>query len=233
MLLSIYCYSLSGYPYPSTLSGVMEQLDAACEHWHIFASHAQPPHIIKAYDQKRWPEFFITELEEPTVVCDESSDLLILLFCSVQMFVWSFLYKTYGEDLPFDWIVKVDSDSFIRPSTFEKLFALHDPSKPVLLSMGGDSGYGDGVTADGYFIAWSHEASKRLFSTKDGSRKRNRRLQLCMSVLSGHNEDGDETEYKRLGITKRKRDPGICQELLGLQYAYPMVCVDVMIVLCC
>ena len=149
------------------------------------------------------------------------------------MFVWSFLFKKYGKDLPFDWVVKVDSDSFIRPSTFEKLFALHNPSKSVVLSMGGNSGYGDGVTADGYFIAWSKEASKRLFSTRGSARKRKRRLQLCMSVLSGHNEDGDEDEYKRLGIKKIERDPGICQEMLGLQYAYPMVCAGVIMIICC
>ena len=51
----IFCYTLAGYPYPTTLPMVMNALALGCDHWQAFSSHASLPNITKVYDQVNYP----------------------------------------------------------------------------------------------------------------------------------------------------------------------------------
>jgi hypothetical protein len=52
----IFCYTLAGYPYPTTLPMVMNALALGCDQWQAFSSHASLPNITKVYDQVNyWP----------------------------------------------------------------------------------------------------------------------------------------------------------------------------------
>jgi hypothetical protein len=42
----------------------------------------------------------------------------------------------------FDWIVKIDTDTFLRPSSFKRMLQAYDPHRPTVLSVGGKYGNG-------------------------------------------------------------------------------------------
>lgn len=77
--------------------------------------------------------------------------------------MWNHLVSQKRE-LQYDFIVKVDDDSYVRPSTFRKMFSRYDPSIPYVLSMGGkyglegEDGEGSGPGSEGYFVGLSREA---------------------------------------------------------------------------
>ena len=102
----------------------MKQLDAACDRWNVFTDRADEPYIIKAYDAVEWGNYWQDYMATPIQV------------------VYRHIFRTYGgprmKAFPFDWVVKVDDDSFVRPSTFRKLFKHHDPDKSILLGGGGE-----------------------------------------------------------------------------------------------
>ena len=78
----------------------------------------------------------------------------------------------------FDWIVKIDTDIFLRPSSFKRMLQAYDPHRPTVLSVGGK--YGNGAEGgekrephvtgtEGFFCASSKAAVELTIEGAIGS----------------------------------------------------------------
>jgi len=154
--LKIFCYALvidpSLHQEDLLLSWAKRDFARACDGWALYSTGTDPSKgIIKAYPQTRPNEEFFTR--EDTFLG-----------------VWRNHIKDKIGD--FDFFVKLDSDTVVRPSVFRQMFLQHDFAQPVILSVtechpehqrhhGGDH-----PCVDGYFVAVSREAAQRILSLR-------------------------------------------------------------------
>jgi hypothetical protein len=123
---------------------------------------------------------------------------------------WRHLFSKYHGN-PFDWVIKLDYDSFVRPSTFRELFLRYETEEPLVLSAD------DGIS-DGYFVAVNSKAAQLILPEGGWLGKkqvRNISKVNCMIPLSGHNNDGG----KRDDSEQQGHD---CAERLGVKVRYPV-----------
>jgi hypothetical protein len=93
----IFCYTIAGYPYPDTLPMVMNALSLGCDRWHTFSWRNLP---IKETFLLFW------------------ASVMHAIKCA-SFHVISTISSKYNMQLPFDWVVKVNTDSFVQPSMAE------------------------------------------------------------------------------------------------------------------
>lgn len=158
---ALFCYALVRTPNEPT--GVMlgKQLAAACDGWALFSNEADPANnIIKAFDSSVLIQAYNHQMRE--MVVDG---------------VWKYLSQAGTLD-EYEWVLKLDSDAFVRPTMLRKAFqALHTSCSRHVASVADDEdrGYIDGpfvaIRADVALgiksLGWPHE---------------------CDHVLSGHDQ---------------------------------------------
>merc|ERR1711934_191152 len=111
---SLFCYTLTGYPYPETLPALVDSFRKACDGWAVFSSRddASIP-ATKVYDQSKWDHHFYTFFREP------------------MREIWS---KLLSPNAPrtYDFYLKVDTDTFVNACSLRLLFDQHDPTKNIV-----------------------------------------------------------------------------------------------------
>eukprot|EP00747_Dinoflagellata_sp_TGD_P032085 gnl/TRDRNA2_/TRDRNA2_135720_c0_seq1.p1 gnl/TRDRNA2_/TRDRNA2_135720_c0~~gnl/TRDRNA2_/TRDRNA2_135720_c0_seq1.p1 ORF type:complete len:333 (-),score=44.47 gnl/TRDRNA2_/TRDRNA2_135720_c0_seq1:217-1215(-) len=170
-----FCYSLVRKPIEPTVPFLAKQLAAACDGWALFGVEAHPElNIIAAFSEE-----------------DNEKGQHGMLHEMVVRGVYGIIHERYGID-KFSWIVKLDSDSFVRPSAFKTYFQHLDSSKVnTAVSVG------DGIDGlDGMFVALPTHVMHRLYLFGKHSVD-------CDVIASGTNvleSDPNEACRRQLGL---------------------------------
>jgi hypothetical protein len=168
-------------PKSETLPLFMRQLQLACDEYTIFAPFSFLPHIHKAYDPKDW--LAISATSEQRILRD----------------VLKRVVSKEGKAL-FDYVVKLDTDSYLRPSTFRQMLQRYDAAKPTVLSIGGQ--YGDlnkyDESTDGYFVALTRGVLERISSIQRFSAQRG-----CVEQSWCRQERAMEDRMSKAGIASK------------------------------
>lgn len=109
---ALFCYALVGRtPLESTAALLAKQLSAACDGWKLFGHTDDPAkNVTKAFSKRDFYKGW-----QPLHGMRET----------VTNGVWKYLVNSGALD-EYEWFLKVDSDTFVRPSTLRKSFrALH------------------------------------------------------------------------------------------------------------
>ena len=179
--LSICCYMLTEFPFKDYIRSQLRSLNLACDKVLVFSSEnvanllgnssTDPPlSSIKVYNQSNWLE--------RNWYANMGSALTTILNILLQEDKNETFTTTY------DVYVKVDSDTWVHPSYFRRLF---DPyamrlRNEVLSLTVGDDFYGSDSKFDGYFNAHSRKALLYL------SPWISRQSCLALEILGGHRE---------------------------------------------
>eukprot|EP00037_Helgoeca_nana_P026165 m.293922 g.293922 ORF g.293922 m.293922 type:complete len:452 (-) comp27150_c0_seq1:300-1655(-) len=127
-----------------------DRVAAACTHWQVFSDHDAPPHITKIFDgPDDWHRSWASQQWDAVSAA------------------WEHAGSAYPDEPPFDWVIKLDSDTVIRPATFWMLFDGHDPAAPLVLSMTDTAcelSQQSPAFTDAWFVAVSRGAGARIFS---------------------------------------------------------------------
>jgi hypothetical protein len=176
----------------------------ACTHWQVFGDLSAPPNVTRVFHAATdWNRSWVQHMW-PGVSA-----------------AWNHVRTAYPTEPPFDWVVKLDLDTYVRPSAFWQLFAGHNPAHPIMLSAGDTACWLHQEVlsqGDGWFVAVSREASDRIFAPAtsrwpwqaappiketvlrgaEGVHTRHTNVAAgCPVLLSGH---GEETDNRGLAI---------------------------------
>eukprot|EP00747_Dinoflagellata_sp_TGD_P169731 gnl/TRDRNA2_/TRDRNA2_199509_c0_seq1.p1 gnl/TRDRNA2_/TRDRNA2_199509_c0~~gnl/TRDRNA2_/TRDRNA2_199509_c0_seq1.p1 ORF type:complete len:297 (-),score=35.11 gnl/TRDRNA2_/TRDRNA2_199509_c0_seq1:55-945(-) len=164
------CYAMVRSPPEDTTSLLFKQLNAACDRSMLFShDDVLALQITKAYSKE----------EEVTDVRKGSMHHMILG-------IFGHLSKM-GILQRAKWIVKVDSDSFVRPSFLRA--ALQQYETPDFRSV---VSVGNADTPDGFFVAVPRSIAVSLY-------KDLKRSNRCSALMSGHNNNNTFNEYSASG----------------------------------
>jgi len=156
----LFCYALvRTQPTDESLPGLALSLAKSCDGWALFGSeNSTDPPVMSAYRPTRAGEAFF----------DRNDTFLSIWSSHISPMLSSRLAGSHADD-SYDFFVKVDSDSFLRPAAFRHLFAPYDSRRPLVLSVGrcgepgeARSGPDSGSCTDGFFTAVSREAARRI-----------------------------------------------------------------------
>jgi hypothetical protein len=152
--IKTYCYTQTGdKSLTKQLSRFVKQLAAACDAYSVFAKFEDKEHhIVHAYRFSDWEAIKLT-----------SSQRMVRL-------AFKEAVSNSGKS-KFDWIVKIDTDTFLRPSSFRRMLQAYDPQRPTVLSVSGK--YGNGAEqgekrepyitgTEGFFCASSKAAAELI-----------------------------------------------------------------------
>jgi hypothetical protein len=187
----LYCYAFLRVPLPAVTELLGRQLDQSCDEWDLFSSESNPGlRVTKLYEQPDFDHDWNFTMRGPVIAA------------------WRHLLSKYNGN-PFDWMIKLDYDSFVRPSTFRGLFLQYDTEKPLILSA-------DDGTSDGYFAAVNSNAAQLFLPEVGMLGKKQIPISTvnCMIPLSGHSNNDRDTDYG----DKKGHD---CSERLGVKVKYP------------
>lgn len=183
----IFCYALVTDPPEEYAALFARQLEKACDGWQLFSSFSDKELNIKqAY----------TKAEEADAIERQMHEMVIAG-------AWKEMAKArvLGN---YSFIVKLDPDEFVRPSTLRKSFARYPHDFNSIVSTGdNDSG---GTIVDGFLVAVPHAIIGKLY--KFGKQSR-----LCDTIASGHNEEVPSAEDPTPGDFD---NPKPCVEELGM-----------------
>jgi len=170
---TIFCYTLTGWPPPATLAPLIESLRESCDGFAVYGSrNNESMNMSKVYEQSEWQKHFDSFFREPMEV------------------IWSRLLSQTAQ--PYNYYVKVDTDSYVRPCAMRRLFEGRTESDMVVLSTsdnkiqkGQSRKYGTGTVFDGFFVAHSRLAATKMYQLMMAGK------QCGAVVLSGHDESPD------------------------------------------
>lgn len=163
----IFCYALARTPPEETVPLWKQAASAACDGSALFGHEANASlGIIRAYTQEQEQQGWMHQQEDMTVHG-----------------AWRHLAET-GELWKYAWIVKTDTDSYIRPSALRSSLLSHDQSKFGVVSCGGIGG----TVAEGWFIALNAATIDSLYdATHPSGSHFSCRPDQMYEVISGHN----------------------------------------------
>jgi hypothetical protein len=195
----------------------------ACTHWQVFSDVSAPPNITRVFHAAAdWNRSWVQHMWPPVSAA------------------WNHVRTTYPTEPPFDWVVKLDLDTYIRPSAFWQLFAGHSSANPLVLSAGDSHCWlhqeSPGET-DGWFVAVSREAADRIFGPRpvwaareaaifgsDAVSKLTDSIALgCPALLSGHAETTN-SQQRTISGTSIVFEPDItgCMQVHGIRAVAPL-----------
>jgi len=189
---TLFCYAQVRTPCEELCEMLATQLNAGCDGWALFGdTDNEDKHVTKVYSKAVIPHALAHQMRE-----------------MITQGVWKHLDESGALD-KYEWFLKVDEDSFVRPSTLRKTFkALYPSSGPDSLISSHHNGAviseGKNTPVEGFFVGlrvdavlaikamgWPHE---------------------CDEVLSGHNDSPDNDPgnpepdvndcFNRLGINR-------------------------------
>lgn len=164
----LYCYAFLRSPLPPVTALLGHQLSKSCDDWDLFSSESNRDlRVTKLYNQSDFDRDWKLTMRGPVVAA------------------WKHLLEKYDGN-PFDWVIKLDYDSFVRPSTFRDMFARYTTEEPLILSA--DEDY-----TDGFFDAVNSKAAKAVLPEAGVLGTRHAldfTMVNCTIILSGHNNDG-------------------------------------------
>lgn len=156
--LKIFCYSLvlapTNHPdiHSEDLIGFQKNIAHGCDGWALYSTSAnQNLSVTKAFPETKSNENFFNRNDTFLHVWKEHIN-----------------QKLYD----FDFFVKLDADVVVRPAAFRQMFTQHDiDRKPMVLSVSDchpahPETPSEHVCVDGYFVAVSQVAAKRILSLK-------------------------------------------------------------------
>lgn len=161
---ALFCYALVRAPpfREKTAPLLARQLSKACDGWALFSSAEDLSlNITKAYSQQ-----------------DEHQAVKHQMHEMIAAGAWRKLTEM-GVMYHYTWILKVDADTYVRPSTLRRAFGKISPNSRSILSVG-DTSMSDGLPLDGFFLAIPVSVGISLLEGPAPD---------CDVVLSGHNED--------------------------------------------
>jgi len=180
---ALFCYALVRTPCSEICEMLATQLNAGCDGWALFGdTEDQAKHVTKVYSKAVVKNALKHQMRE-----------------MITLGVWKHLDEVGALD-EYEWFLKVDEDSFVRPSTLRKQFrAIYTRSRYDKLTTG-DSFYDDGhfsghegaivsdafrdeQSVEGYFIALRADVVHAI--------KAMGWPRLCDELLSGHNDSPD------------------------------------------
>jgi hypothetical protein len=160
---SLFCFAVVRSSPPEPTSALLaKQLDAACDAWALYGDTADPANnVTKAFSKKEERHAWKHEMRE-----------------MVTLGAYKHIMDSGALD-KYEWFLKVDADSFVRPSTLRKSFAAlkSNPAASKVISVSDGNGE---TQVDGFFIAVHTDAIHTMQSLgwpED-----------CDPVLSGHSE---------------------------------------------
>jgi len=155
--LKIFCYALVRDPAQQyadeQIADFERNLVQSCDGWSLFSMRANKRmSVIKAYPNRKKSDFFVRN--------------------DTFLNVWTQHLKFEIDD--FNFFVKLDADAALRPARFRQMLMQHDARKPVVLSVEEchpnnprmDKDGVNGICVDGYFVAVSQAAARRILALK-------------------------------------------------------------------
>lgn len=172
---TLFCFSVSVYPLLPTTELLAASLREACDEFVIFSTHTSHPHlnVVVGWTQLEWERAWLRGMDVP------------------MQFVWRYLQQRET----FDWVIKLDTDTWVRPSTFRKIFRGRSSREATILSTGGtinlaqgmhQISWGTGTPVDGFFVAVSRAAADQIVPALLNGDK------CAAHMLSGHNEEAED-----------------------------------------
>lgn len=185
------------------------QLSAACDGWALFGETEDPANnVTKAFSREVVPHAMENDMRE-----------------MVTLGVWPHLIERGALD-EYEWFLKVDEDSFVRPSTLRKVFkSLHtSPPRDLFISLHDETlvdGFFDAVHADGVLAIQSMGWPA-----------------FCDGMLSGHDCvkcDGPAYTGQRMpmgseclaSLNKTRVDVGVLTDTEGRKLVSGSDCMDI------
>lgn len=188
---AVFCYAKVRTPPEPTVSLLANQLHSACDGWALLGDTDDPTNnVTKAFSREDSPDVFKKGRQD--AMSSPLHDINDLMTRSI----WTHLIEAGVLD-EYEWILKVDADSFVRPSTLRNKFkALHTSCRrnPI-------SSEQDGV--DGFFLAVQADTIAAIKSLDWPSE--------CSIVLSGdvwsvQNHDNDiQSCLAKIGVSHVER----------------------------
>jgi len=148
---SIFCYSFVTWPLECTTESFVSLLTKACDDWQLF-SHEEYPEfrVVKLYDQG-----------------EDGSDKVSMAYMTLLALDFMEAHRIRDR---FGWLVRLEPDTFIRPSNFRAALSRYSVDFDEILSANNDG-------PEGYFIAFRSSTAQRLF--------RDARRSQCFEILDG------------------------------------------------
>merc|ERR1719210_1985622 len=178
----VLCYALTRTPPEPTVSLLAEQLKAACDDWALFGDQEDLTlGIQRAYSTADEEHGWAHQQEDMTLHG-----------------AWRVFAQT-GQLWQHAWIVKFDTDSFVRPSALRRSLARYNHSSTDTVCSGG---VGPSATrVEGWFVGTPAALVDKLYGFQAEGKCDPRRL---YEKISGHNNEN-------LDWTRNE-----CEEFLGL-----------------
>lgn len=182
---TLFCYAQVRTPCEELCEMLATQLNAGCDGWALFGdTDNEDKHVTKVYSKRDIPHALAHQMRE-----------------MITQGVWKHLDESGALD-EYEWFLKVDEDSFVRPSTLRKTFnSLYPSSGPDSLISSDHNGAiiseGKSTPVEGFFVALRVDAVLAIKAMGWPNE--------CDEVLSGHNEgSGPDVNdcFRRLGINR-------------------------------
>eukprot|EP00929_Paragymnodinium_shiwhaense_P067488 TRINITY_DN33962_c1_g2_i1.p1 TRINITY_DN33962_c1_g2~~TRINITY_DN33962_c1_g2_i1.p1 ORF type:complete len:370 (+),score=48.52 TRINITY_DN33962_c1_g2_i1:66-1175(+) len=205
----LYCFALvtkKEVDARGTIQLVADNLARACDGFNLFSTFSDARlGVVRAFDEEANARGFKRAMREQVVLG-----------------VWRHLRETADIDR-YNWFLKVDADSWLRPSTLRGALRSWTEGTEVesVLSIGyyADAAENADQATDGFFVAVPRLLAGRVLDVAKSSR-------ACDSVLSGHDERSREgNDYAAdASLPADEEDAYKCAEMLGMkQIIRPMV----------
>lgn len=157
----LFCYALVRTPVEPTAHLLGRQFASACDGWAFFSdADDSSENVIKAFTKEDIRKAWSHQMRE-----------------MVTAGVWKHL-SSVGALHEFEWFLKVDADSFVRPSTLRKAFLDLSTTSSGIISA---SDSASDTMVDGFFVAIRADTAIKIKSQHWPKR--------CDSTLSGHDEE--------------------------------------------
>jgi hypothetical protein len=160
----LFCYSLVRSPVTETGKLLGWQLAKACDGWALFSSENDSSlNIVQGY----------TRAEETVALKHQMHEMVIAG-------AWKHMVEMRVPER-YKWILKVDEDTYVRPSTLRSVFTKYAQLKKIMsVSDANDNQEASGL--EGFFLATPAALMEELYTF--GKTQRD-----CDVLASGHDED--------------------------------------------